>query len=135
VGARFSARPDRPWAHPAFCIMRTGSFPGVSCGRGVTLTTHPLLAQRSWKSRALSLPPLGHDQGCNGVTLPLPLVPEHAGDGTLHEVYFIIRVLLNFSLCILLVHVLNVEIQCSFKEVFREGEKKWRNLLLFVMSL
>jgi len=23
--------------------MGTGSFPGVKCGRGVTLTTHPLL--------------------------------------------------------------------------------------------
>jgi len=25
----------------------TGSFPGVRCGRGVTLTPHPLLVQRS----------------------------------------------------------------------------------------
>jgi len=33
--------------------MGTGSFPGVKCGRGVLLTTHPLLVPRSWKSRAL----------------------------------------------------------------------------------
>jgi len=26
------------------------SFPGVKCGRGVLLTTHPLLVPRSWKS-------------------------------------------------------------------------------------
>jgi hypothetical protein len=34
-------------------------FPGVKCGRGVTLTTHPLLAPRSWKSRAIPLPHSG----------------------------------------------------------------------------
>jgi len=32
--------------------MGTGVFPGVKCGRGVTLTTHPLPVLRSWKSRA-----------------------------------------------------------------------------------
>jgi hypothetical protein len=31
---------------------------GVKCGRGVLLTTHPLLVPRSWKSRAISLPTL-----------------------------------------------------------------------------
>ena len=31
-----------PGAHPASCKMGTGSFPGVKCGRGVLLTTHPL---------------------------------------------------------------------------------------------
>jgi len=30
--------------------MGTGSFPGVKCGRGVLLTTHPLLVPRSWPS-------------------------------------------------------------------------------------
>jgi hypothetical protein len=43
-------------AHPASCTMGTGSFPGVKCDRGVLLTTHPLLAPRSWKNRALPLP-------------------------------------------------------------------------------
>ena len=30
-----------PEVHPASCKMGTGSFPGVKCGRGVLLTTHP----------------------------------------------------------------------------------------------
>jgi hypothetical protein len=38
--------------------MGTGSFPGVKCGRGVLLTTHPLLVPRSWKSRAIPVPTL-----------------------------------------------------------------------------
>jgi hypothetical protein len=38
--------------------MGTRSFPEVKCGRGVPLTPHPLLAPRSWKSRAIPLPPL-----------------------------------------------------------------------------
>ena len=38
--------------------MGTGSFPGVKCGRGVLLTTHPLLVLRSWKSTAIPLPTL-----------------------------------------------------------------------------
>ena len=48
----------RPGAHPASCTMGTGSFLGVKCGRGVLLTTHPLLVPRSWKSRAIPLPTL-----------------------------------------------------------------------------
>ena len=47
-----------PGAHPASCTMGTGSFPGVKCSRGVLLTTHPLLAPRSWKSRANTSTPL-----------------------------------------------------------------------------
>ena len=47
-----------PGAHPASCKMGTGSFLGVKCGRGVLLTTHPLLVPRSWKSRAIPLPTL-----------------------------------------------------------------------------
>jgi len=45
-------------AHPASCKIGTESFPGVKCGRGVLLTTHPLLVPRSWKSRAITLPTL-----------------------------------------------------------------------------
>jgi len=46
--ARFSAPVQTgPKAQPAFCARGTGSFPGVSCGRGVTLTLHPLLVPRS----------------------------------------------------------------------------------------
>jgi hypothetical protein len=35
--------------------MGSESFPGVKYGRGVLLTTHPLLVLRSWKSRAIPL--------------------------------------------------------------------------------
>jgi len=45
-------------AHPAFCTMGTGSFPGVKCGRDVLLTTRPFLVPQSWKSRAIPLPTL-----------------------------------------------------------------------------
>ena len=47
-----------PGAHPASCKMGTQSFPGVKCGKGVLLTTHPLLVPQSWKSRAIPLPTL-----------------------------------------------------------------------------
>jgi hypothetical protein len=53
--------------------MGTGSFHGVKRSRGVLLTTHPLLAPRSWKNRAIPLPLLGHNRACNGVTLPFYL--------------------------------------------------------------
>ena len=32
-----------PGAHPASYTMSTGFFLGIKCGRGVTLTPHPLL--------------------------------------------------------------------------------------------
>ena len=35
------------WETSASCTIGTGSFPGVRCGRGVTLTPHPLLVPRS----------------------------------------------------------------------------------------
>jgi len=48
VGARFSAPVQTgSEAHPASGTMGTGSFPGVRCCRGVTMTLHPLLVQRS----------------------------------------------------------------------------------------
>jgi len=52
-----------PGAHPASCKMGTGSFSEVKCGRGVLLTTHPLLVLRSWKSRAIPLPTLWAKSG------------------------------------------------------------------------
>ena len=42
--------------HPASFKMRTGSFPGIKYGRGVLLTTYPLLVPWSWKSRAIPPP-------------------------------------------------------------------------------
>jgi len=82
VGTRFSARPDRAWSPPSLLYNAYRVFPGVKCGQGVLLTTHPLLAPRSWKIRAIPLPPLGHNRACNEITLPLPLplithVQEH----------------------------------------------------------
>jgi hypothetical protein len=56
VGARFFAPVQAvPGAHPAYCTLGTGSFLGVKYGRGVTLTPHPLLVPKSWKSRAIPL--------------------------------------------------------------------------------
>jgi len=57
-GREFPPVQTGPGAHPASCKMGTGSSPGVKCGRGVLLTTHPLLVPRSWKSRAIPLPTL-----------------------------------------------------------------------------
>ena len=57
-GRDFSPVQTGPGAHPTSCKMGTGSFLGVKCGRGVLLTTHPLLVPRSWKSRAIPLPTL-----------------------------------------------------------------------------
>ena len=47
-----------PGAHPPSFKMGTGTFPGVKCGQGVLLTTHPLLVPRSWKSTAIPVPTL-----------------------------------------------------------------------------
>jgi hypothetical protein len=59
VRARFSTPVQTgPEAHPASCIMGTGSFLGVKSGRGVTLTPHPLLVPWSRKGRAIPLLPL-----------------------------------------------------------------------------
>jgi len=59
VGARFSAPVQTgPGAHPASCTMDTGSFPGVKCGRDVTLNPHRLLVPWSRKSRAIPVLPL-----------------------------------------------------------------------------
>ena len=59
VGARFSAPVQTgPGAHPTSCTIGTGSFPVLKSGRGVGLTTHPLLVPWSRKSRAIPLLPL-----------------------------------------------------------------------------
>jgi len=58
LGRDFPSVQTGPGAHPASCTMGTESFPRVKCGRGLLLTTHPLLVPRSWKSRAKTLPTL-----------------------------------------------------------------------------
>ena len=62
-GKRFTAYQDRPWGPPTLCTMGTESFQGVKYGRGVLLTTHPLLVSWSWKSRAIPLPTLWDTTG------------------------------------------------------------------------
>ena len=57
-GGNFPSVQTGPGAHPTSCKMGTRSFPGVKLGRGVLLTTHPLLVPRSWNSRAIPLPTL-----------------------------------------------------------------------------
>jgi len=52
--------------HPASCTVGTVSFLGVKCGRGVLLTTHPLLVPRSYLYT-----PSGPHRACNGIALPL----------------------------------------------------------------
>ena len=42
VGRDFPPVQTGPGAHPASCIMGTGSFARVKYGRAVLLTTHPL---------------------------------------------------------------------------------------------
>jgi len=46
-----------------------GLSPGVKCGRGMLLTSHPLLVPRSWKSRAIPVTTLWALPGLNGITL------------------------------------------------------------------
>jgi len=68
-GDRISVGRDIPPVHtgpgpyPASCTMGTGSFQGVKSGRGVLLTTHPLLVPRSWKSRVIPVPTLWATSG------------------------------------------------------------------------
>jgi len=65
-----------PGTHPASCTMGIGSFTGVKYGRGVLLTTHPLLVSRSWKSRAIPLPTLWATAGPVMGTLYLYIFSE-----------------------------------------------------------
>ena len=49
---------DGPGSNPGGDEVFRPSRPGVKCGQGVLLTTHPLLVLRSCKSRAIPLPTL-----------------------------------------------------------------------------
>ena len=53
-------RPSRTFLGPTQPPVHwvPGLSRGLKCGRGVLLTTHPLLVPLSWESRAISLPNL-----------------------------------------------------------------------------
>ena len=66
-------RPSRPALGPTQPPVEweLGPSPEVKYGRGVLLTTHPLLVPRSWKSRAIPLPALWATTGPETGTLYL----------------------------------------------------------------
>jgi hypothetical protein len=51
----FRTCPCRPWGPHSLLYNGYRAFPGVECGRGVTLTPHPLLMPRSKNSRDIPL--------------------------------------------------------------------------------
>ena len=48
----------------------TRSFPGVKCGRGVLLTTHPFQCHGHGRVELYLYPPSGPHRTCNGIALP-----------------------------------------------------------------
>ena len=74
-GARFFARPDRPWGPPSLLYNGYRVFPGAKYDRGVLLTTHPLLVPWSWKSRAIPPTTLWATTGPVTGTLYLSTMP------------------------------------------------------------
>ena len=89
-GRDFSPVQSEPGAHPASCTMGTGSSPGVNYGRGVLLTTHPLLVLWSRKSRAITLPTFWATTG--PVTGTLYLLFNYRVSGVCY-VFFVDRVI------------------------------------------
>jgi hypothetical protein len=73
-GEIFRTCPDRPWGPPSLLYNGYRGFPGGKNGRGVMLTTHPLLVPRLRKSWAISLLTLWVPLGVFRVS-PLVLLP------------------------------------------------------------
>ena len=73
-GEIFHTCPDRPWGSPSHLYNECRVFPGSKIGRGLTLSSHPLLVPWSWKGRAIPLLPLWAVRpvqslsACTGVT-------------------------------------------------------------------
>ena len=104
VGARFSAPVQKNLgAQSAFCTMGTGSFSGVKRGRGVTLTSHPLLVPWSRKGRAILLLPLRAVRpvqtlsACTRVHFTFTLTIYLSCQGTLLNITFSRTLHLHFS--------------------------------------
>jgi hypothetical protein len=70
-GEIFRSCSDRPWGPPRLLYNRYRFFLGCKGGRGVTLTTHPHLVPRPWKSRAIHLLHLWARVACYRVKLYL----------------------------------------------------------------
>jgi hypothetical protein len=65
--------PDQMWDPLRLQLMGSGGpFPGIKRGRGVTLTTHPHLLQRSRMCMSYSSSPPCRLHGGSGTALPLP---------------------------------------------------------------
>jgi hypothetical protein len=76
VGRDFPPVQAGPGAHLASCTVGTGSFPGGMYGRGLLLTTQPLLVAWSWKSWATPLPTLWATTGPTTGTLSYHIGPS-----------------------------------------------------------
>jgi hypothetical protein len=85
VGARFSACPDWPWCPPSLLYNGYRVFSGdkVRPGRAA----HPLLAPRSWKSRAIPLHPSG--PATNGPITGLLYLFIYTNYWNIHKVYIL----------------------------------------------
>ena len=67
VGRDFPPVQIGPGVDPASCKLGTGSFPGVKCGPGVLLTTHPFQNRGHGRVELHFYPPSGPYRACNGI--------------------------------------------------------------------
>jgi hypothetical protein len=74
-GEIFPTCPVRPWGPPNLLYNGYRVFPGVKCGRGVTLTPHSLLVLWPWKSRAIPLLLLWAVRPVQSLSIAIPLLP------------------------------------------------------------